>query len=117
MRPGSTVYCPAAKRATTALVSTPWVTLTPASAACTTHRRLTDVDPGVGEHLVGQLALVGSGKFGNPWLRRQLANASPATMCARRSAALWLGGPPPSRCWQAVSADWNAGDRALPAEL
>jgi len=34
MRPGSTVYCPAAKRATAALVRAPWVTLTHASAAC-----------------------------------------------------------------------------------
>jgi hypothetical protein len=34
--PGSTVYCPAAKRATAALVRTPWVTLTHASAACST---------------------------------------------------------------------------------
>ena len=36
MRPGSTVYCPATKRATTALVITPWVTLTHASPACST---------------------------------------------------------------------------------
>ena len=29
-----------------------------------------------------------------------------------------MGGPPPgSRCWQAVSADWNAGDCWLPAKL
>ena len=34
MRSGSSVYCPAAKRATPALVRSPWVTLTHASAAC-----------------------------------------------------------------------------------
>ncbi len=32
----STAYCPATKRATTALVITPWVTLTHASAASST---------------------------------------------------------------------------------
>jgi len=47
------------------------------------HRRLMQVYPRVGEHLVGQgPLLLGSGKFGNPWLRRQRANASSAAICA-----------------------------------
>ena len=66
MRPRSAAYRPATKRATTALVMTPWVTLTHASAACE-HRRLMQVDSRVGEHLVGHLAAAGRvGEVGEP---------------------------------------------------
>ena len=57
--------------------------------------------------------LVGSGKLGNPCLRRQRANASSAEICAWLRAGVWVGWPPPgSRCRHAVLADWNAGDFA-----
>ena len=56
--------------------------------------------------------------MGNPWLRRQRANASSAAICAGVRAVLWFGGPPPgSRCWQADAPDLNAGDWSLKAVL
>ena len=54
--------------------------------------------------------LVGSGKFGNPWVRRQRANARNAAICAGLCAAVGRL-PSGSRCWQVVAADWNRGDR------